>query len=97
MPGANDNATGVAAALAGLLITWGRLDAAHTPDAFGVDGREAWRRVHEANMAKVAGINANRPNRFGLPDLTKPDGWVAPSHVDLCGELNSLFQRGGAR
>lgn len=65
-----------------------------TMDAFGVAGREAWRRVHEANMAKVAGVNSGRPNRFGLPDLVKPEGWAAPRHGDLCGLLDSLFEPG---
>lgn len=68
-----------------------------TMDAFGVNGREAWRRVHGANMAKVAGVNASRSNRFGLPDLIKPDGWIAPSHADLCGELDFLFQKEDTR
>lgn len=66
-----------------------------TMDAFGVDGREAWRRVHEANVAKVAGTNKHRSNRFGLPDLVKPPGWVAPTHADLCGLLDGLFPTKG--
>ncbi len=62
-----------------------------TMDAFGVGGREAWRRVHEANMAKVAGSNGNRPNRFGLPDLIKPKNWVPPDHTGLTGLLTEIF------
>lgn len=56
-----------------------------TLHAFGVDAREAWRRVHVANMAKTPGANPNRPNPFGLPDLVKPAGWVGPDHSDNVG------------
>lgn len=62
-----------------------------TLDAFGVDAQLAWDRVHSANMAKRAGVNLSRPNRFGLPDLVKPPGWVAPDHSDNVGLLHSLF------
>lgn len=51
-----------------------------TLDAFDVDGYAAWDRVHEANMSKEVGVKPSRPNPLGLPDLIKPDGWVAPSH-----------------
>lgn len=47
----------------------------------GFNFREAWRRVHEANMHKV---RATKPtDRGGLFDVVKPDGWVPPSHADL--------------
>lgn len=51
-----------------------------TLDAFDVDAYAAWDRVHEANMAKEVGVKPSRPNPLGLPDLIKPEGWVAPSH-----------------
>lgn len=51
-----------------------------TLDAFDVDGYAAWDAVHEANMSKEVGVKPSRPNPLGLPDLIKPDGWVAPSH-----------------
>jgi predicted HAD superfamily Cof-like phosphohydrolase len=51
-----------------------------TLDAYNVDSQEAWSRVHDANMAKERGIKPERPNPLGLPDLVKPEGWVAPSH-----------------
>lgn len=54
-----------------------------TLDLFGIDSREAWNRVHAANMAKEVGIKPERPNPLGLPDLIKPTGWTAPSHEDL--------------
>lgn len=62
-----------------------------TLDAFEVNAAEAWRRVHEKNMQKNAGVNPNRPNKFGLPDLVKPAGWTAPTHVDNVGLLSKLF------
>jgi predicted HAD superfamily Cof-like phosphohydrolase len=54
-----------------------------TLDIYGVDSQEAWHRVHLANMAKNVGIKEGRPNPLGLPDLIKPEGWVAPNHDDL--------------
>lgn len=57
-----------------------------------VDTYKAWREVLEKNMAKQAGVNAKRPNPFGLPDLVKPDGWTAPSHADNVGLLGVILQ-----
>jgi hypothetical protein len=51
-----------------------------TLDSFGVDAYKAWDAVHAANMSKEPGVKASRPNPLGLPDLIKPEGWVAPSH-----------------
>ena len=62
-----------------------------TLDLFDVDARLAWDRVHEANMNKQVGIKESRPNPLGLPDLIKPEGWVAPSHKDNVGLLGLLF------
>lgn len=61
-----------------------------TLDAFNVDSQEAWNRVHAANMAKERGIKPERPNPLGLPDLIKPEGWVAPNHEDNHGSLANL-------
>lgn len=58
-----------------------------TLDLLGVDAQEAWDRVYEANMAKISGVNPNRPNEFGLPDLIKPTGWTAPSHEGNHGRI----------
>ena len=58
-----------------------------TLDVFGVDANTAWDRVYEANMAKEPGVKPGRPNKFGLPDLMKPQGWTAPSHEDNHGLL----------
>jgi hypothetical protein len=60
-----------------------------TLHAFGVDGRRAWDVVHRANMAKNPGSNPNRPNRFGLPDLVKPEGWKSPSHAGNTGMIQT--------
>ena len=62
-----------------------------TLDAFDIDAHEAWNRVHQANMAKEVGVKASRPNPLGLPDLIKPAGWTAPTHVDNVGLLNKVF------
>jgi predicted HAD superfamily Cof-like phosphohydrolase len=64
-----------------------------TLDAFGVNANTAWNCVHEANMAKTVGVKASRPNALGLPDLIKPDGWTAPSHLGNHGLLTGLFDK----
>jgi hypothetical protein len=51
-----------------------------TLDLLKVNFSQAWYAVMEANMNKKIGIKASRPNPLGLPDLVKPEGWVAPSH-----------------
>lgn len=61
-----------------------------TLDAFNVDSQESWLRVHNANMAKERGIKPERPNPLGLPDLIKPEGWVAPNHEGNYGLLEDL-------
>lgn len=62
-----------------------------TLNAFDVNSDEAWRRVHEKNMQKNAGINASRPNPLGLPDLIKPEGWTPPTHIDNVGLFSKVF------
>lgn len=61
-----------------------------TLDSFDVDAQEAWNKVHDANMAKERGINPNRPNPLGLPDLVKPEGWTAPSHDGNYGIMDRI-------
>ena len=56
-----------------------------TLDAFDVNAYEAWDRVHKANMNKEVGVKASRPNPLGMPDLVKPEGWIAPTHKDNLG------------
>lgn len=58
-----------------------------TLDLFGIDAEKAWDRVHAANMSKEVGIKKSRPNPLGLPDLIKPEGWLAPHHYDNHGTL----------
>jgi predicted HAD superfamily Cof-like phosphohydrolase len=58
-----------------------------TLDALGVDPYKAWDEVHKANMSKEVGIKEGRNNPLNLPDLIKPEGWVAPSHVGNHGDL----------
>ena len=62
-----------------------------TLDAFGVNAERAWNAVHDANMAKAPGVKPERPNPLGLPDLIKPEGWTAPSHVHNHAYLDTLF------
>lgn len=61
-------------------------------DAFEVDGEEAWNRVYNANMSKEPGVKEGRPNKLGLPDMIKPEGWEAPSHEDNVGILGGAFK-----
>lgn len=58
-----------------------------TLELFNIDMDRAWSCVHAANMAKISGYNESRPNPLGLPDLTKPEGWVGPSHAGNHGTL----------
>ena len=62
-----------------------------TLDSFKIDSHVAWNNVLEANMNKKVGIKASRPNPLGLPDLIKPEGWIAPSHEGNHGLLNKVF------
>lgn len=49
----------------------------------GFDLKEAWRRVHFANMQKERVARASESTRHSAWDVRKPPGFVAPSHVDL--------------
>jgi len=62
-----------------------------TLDACGVNTQQAWDEVLGANLAKQPGIKAERPNKFGFPDLTKPEGWCAPSHKGNTGRIEDAF------
>ncbi|OXE37528.1 MAG: hypothetical protein CGW95_01030 [Phenylobacterium zucineum] len=54
-----------------------------TAHLHGFDFREAWRRVHAANMAKVRAQRAEDSKRGTTYDVVKPDGWLPPRHEDL--------------
>ena len=45
--------------------------------------QEAWRRVHAANLLKLAG---RKPTRGLAKDAVKPSGWLAPDLTDLVTE-----------
>ncbi len=62
-----------------------------TLDVFGVDPNEAWDRVYEANTSKEVGVKDGRPNKFGLPDLIKPEGWVPPDHTGNHGDIDKAM------
>jgi predicted HAD superfamily Cof-like phosphohydrolase len=59
-----------------------------TLDIIDTDALKAWDEVLRANMEKKIGINKSRPNKLGLPDLVKPDGWKKPSHKKNHGILS---------
>lgn len=54
---------------------------------------EGYERVMLANLAKERGVKAGRENKWGLPDLIKPEGWVAPTHEGLFDEIQDHFDR----
>lgn len=62
-----------------------------TLDTYGVDANEAWDRVLVANLVKEVGIKEGRSNPWGLPDLLKPAGWIAPTHLDNVGLFAKVF------
>lgn len=63
-----------------------------TLNAFDVHSDEAWERVWQANMQKEPGVNPNRPNPLGLPDMIKPAGWTSPTHADNTGFIGKIFE-----
>ena len=63
-----------------------------TLDAMGVNAHKAWDEILKANMNKEVGEKPERPNPLGLPDLIKPDGWIAPSHKDNHGIIPKSFE-----
>jgi predicted HAD superfamily Cof-like phosphohydrolase len=48
----------------------------------GFDFNEAWRRVHEANMKKIAVQYSGQDGRHST-DVVKPEGWTPPDLSDL--------------
>lgn len=54
-----------------------------TAHLHGFDFKEAWRRVHEANMKKVRAKAASESKRGSAFDVVKPEGWEPPDHSDL--------------
>lgn len=49
----------------------------------GFNFREAWRRVHLANMQKERVASARDSARHSRFDIVKPRGWTPPDHLDL--------------
>lgn len=54
-----------------------------TAQLHGFDFREAWQRVHAANMTKVRATSKLESARGTTYDVVKPTGWLPPSHEDL--------------
>ena len=69
-----------------------------TAHLHGFDFREAWRRVHDANMDKVrASLGRVGPRGDAQFDVIKPEGWEAPSHTDLVqNNIHTEAERGTA-
>lgn len=65
--------------------------ASGTLDLFGVDFKKAWYEVLKANMSKEVGIKEGRKNELGLPDLKKPNDWIAPNHSNNHGLFEKAF------
>lgn len=61
-------------------------------DLFGVDGQKEWDAVYAANMQKEPGVKPGRPNKFGMPDMLKPEGWVAPVNDNNTGLLKKIYE-----
>lgn len=57
---------------------------------FGVDAREAFDRVMEANMAKERGKRKETDPEGS--SIIKPEGWVGPDHSDNHGVLDEVFE-----
>jgi hypothetical protein len=62
-----------------------------TLEAFNVDAYTAWDKVLDANMKKKVGVKESRPNPMGLPDLIKPEGWIAPDHSENSSLFDHIF------
>lgn len=55
-----------------------------TAHLHGFNFREAWKRVHAANMKKIRTSKTQRGKRGESKyDVIKPQGWLAPRHTDL--------------
>jgi len=63
-----------------------------TLDVMGVDAYKAWDEIHRANMIKEPGVKPGRPNKFGMPDLIKQEGWVGPDHTGNHGYLPEIMK-----
>ncbi|QIG69705.1 putative NTP pyrophosphohydrolase protein [Rhizobium phage RHph_I46] len=57
-----------------LVFTFGTATFTMTQD----EVEKSYQTVMEANLKKERGIKPGRPNKWGLPDLLKPEGWVSP-------------------
>lgn len=64
-----------------------------TLDIMDVDANAAWDAVFAANMNKDVGVKVGRPNRFGMPDLIKRDGWTPPSHKGNHGIFSEILKQ----
>lgn len=80
-----ENLSAMALALDALVdLVYVALGTAHL---HGFNFREAWRRVHTANMSKVLAKSADESKRGYALDVVKPVGWLPPDHSDLVRKL----------
>lgn len=61
-------------------LTYVALGTAHL---HGFNFREAWKRVHAANMLKKPVQRRSESTRHSTFDVVKPEGWKPPDHTDL--------------
>ena len=64
--------------------------AAGTLDLFNVDVERAFIEVMCANLTKRSGMNPTRENKFGLPDLIKPESFIPPDHTGNTGDFKDV-------
>lgn len=53
----------------------------------------SWNNVLASNLSKEVGLNKNRPNEFGLPDLIKTDKFIKADHSGNHGLLHEIFSK----
>lgn len=86
------NKQALADALDGLVdLVYVALGTAHL---HGFDFREAWNRVHAANMSKVLAKSADESTRGYALDVVKPPGFKPPNHLDLMDKPQLLGYEG---
>ena len=63
-------------------------------DLLEINAVRPWGGVGAAN--EKVGVKESRPNPFGLPDLLKPQGWVAPNHAGNHGLIDVALKGTGS-
>lgn len=71
-----------------LVFTFGTANFIATEDQI----EESFRRVMLSNLSKEVGVKPGRPNVHKLPDLIKPEGWIAADIRDLSKKLEDRLE-----